>query len=174
VSTPTSIPDALLLLADLGAPPRLVQHHRLVAEAAAEVLSGLPPQLRAAVRQDIVLVGAALHDAGKIVHPSELTSPGARHEKAGELLLLERGVDRRLARCCVTHADWRDARAELEDRLVAVADKLWKGKRDPDLEQWLIGELASSAGAAFWDVYPILSDLFDRVAGAGDERLSRS
>ena len=126
--------DALLLLADLGASPWLVRHHELVLEAATILCERLC-DLSLAFEREQVLVGAALHDAGKIIHPEEMSIPGSRHELAGQELLTGRGVDATLARFCVTHASWADAGTAIEDLLVALADKLWKGKRDADLER---------------------------------------
>ena len=40
---------------------------------------------------------------------------------------MESGVED-LARFCVTHARWESDGIGLEDLLVALADKLWKGK----------------------------------------------
>jgi len=45
-----------------------------------------------------ILLGAALHDVGKVVHPNEMSAPGHEHEAAGEQLLLERGVEAEVAR----------------------------------------------------------------------------
>ena len=164
------VESALALLAELGAPPHLIKHHALVAEAADALVSGLGNYAEAFDGGE-VLVGAALHDAGKIVHPGEMSGPGHHHERAGQKLLAERGLVE-LARFCVSHADWDRDDRPLEDLLVALADKLWKGKRVQELERRVVNRLASTVGADFWDVFMTADSVFERVAADGDARLA--
>lgn len=159
--------EALELLRALGAPPRLVRHHELVVEAAEVLVSGLRPLLGTRADLQRVLLGAALHDVGKINHPTEMSVPGNAHERDGEALLLARGVEPSLARFC-----WTDM--ELEDLLVAAADKLWRGKRDDGLEQRLVEALGVASGRPGWDVFSEADEVFAAVAADGDERLARS
>src|SRR5262249_56874029 len=63
------------LLVRLGAPPRLITHARLVGEAAELLLTQLDV-LGVAVDADFVRCGVILHDAGKILHPNELSHGG--------------------------------------------------------------------------------------------------
>ncbi len=164
--------DALSLLDALGAPPHLVQHHALVAEAAADLVRGLGDYADAFDANE-VLVGAALHDAGKILHPTEMNGPGRAHEAAGRDLLRAQGLST-LARFCVTHADWAREGLALEDLLVALADKLWKGKRVEELERRVVNLLASTVGTDFWDVFMTADSAFESVARDSDTRLARS
>ena len=83
--TVRDVTAALGLLERLGAPHRLVRHHALVAEAAQQILDDLGDLARG-VDRELVLVGAALHDAGKI-----LLADGVFERVAG-------GADDRLAR----------------------------------------------------------------------------
>lgn len=161
--------DALALLSSLGAAPWLVRHHELVVEAAGLLVAGL-----AGVRFDrgAVVIGAALHDAGKIVHPDEMAAPGHRHEQAGRGLLLAHGVPAELARFCVTHAAWQAG--TLEDHLVALADKLWKGKRDEALERAIVEQISVASGSEPWQVFERVDALCEAIAADGDERLVRS
>jgi hypothetical protein len=163
---------ALALLGELGAPRQLVLHHELVVEAAREILEGLG-SFACCFDVSLVLIGAALHDAGKILHPGEIDGPGDRHELAGRDLLVDRGLAD-LARFCVTHAKWNEAEVTIEDLLVALADKLWKGKRVAELEQRVIERIAEASGLPFWDAFVAADNAFERVAGRGDERLTRS
>ena len=95
--------DALRLLRAQGANGWLVRHHELVLEAARELLAGLKKLPgRGDVRAREVLLGAALHDVGKVEHPEEMSGPGSHHEPAGEALLLRAGVPASLARICRT------------------------------------------------------------------------
>lgn len=168
---PATVDEALALLRSLGAGAWLVRHHELVAEAAVELVEGLRGVLRFDERA--VLVGAALHDAGKVLHPGEMSGPGSAHEGAGEALLLGRGVSAGLARFCRTHADPAAPGAGLEDRLVALADKLWKGKRAGALEAALAASL-EAAGCERWRAFSLVDDLCERIAEGGPERLARS
>lgn len=166
--------DALRLLADLGASPWLVRHHELVVEAAAILCERVPRELGVSFDREQVLVGAALHDAGKIRHPDEMRAPGSRHERAGEQLLIERGVEPALARFCATHAAWDRPELAIEDLLVALADKLWKGKREDELERRVAEVIARASGRESWAVFDRLDAVCDDIAAGGPERLARS
>jgi putative nucleotidyltransferase with HDIG domain len=171
---PRTPSEAIRWLAAIGAHPWLVRHHELVLEAAESLLDGLHRRLRLRVDRGRVLLGAALHDVGKKLHPAEMQMAGHAHEEAGERLLREAGLDERIARIAVTHASWSDPRAELEDRLVALADKLWKGKRDQDLETALLDEIAARIGRDRWSVFDAFDALCDEIASDGPDRLQRS
>src|SRR5262249_55431870 len=111
---------------------------------------------------------------GKVVHPEEMTSPGHEHEAAGERLLVERGVPPAIARFCVTHASWAEPSCTLEDLLVALADKLWKGKRDEDLERMLVDRIAATTRREPWELFDRIDAICEAIAADGPERLSRS
>lgn len=165
--------DTLALLSRLGASPWLVRHHELVLEAAVALCDELARH-GVPLDRSFVLAGAALHDAGKIVHPEEQHAPGHEHEAAGQVLLGEAGVSPQLARVCVTHASWDAPDRTLEDLVVALADKLWKGKRVDDLERLVVARVARSVGRSEWDVFAALDATFEAVAAAGPDRLARS
>jgi hypothetical protein len=165
--------EAFALLAAVGAPARLVRHAELVGEAADLLLAALAG-LGVAVGADLVRAGAALHDVGKALHPDELARPGAAHEAAGERLLLARGVDAALARVCRSHAQWATMECSLEELVVALADKLWKGVRVAALEEAVIDRAAEASGRSRWDLYVPLDAAFEAVAAGGDARLRRS
>jgi hypothetical protein len=173
MTTPRSASEAHDLLRQLGAPPRLVTHVELVGEAGEELLAQLA---RMGVHLDATLVrlGVALHDAGKILHPSELDGSGAHHEPDGERLLLAHGVDPKVARCCMSHARWREMECSMEELLVALADKLWKGARNAELERRVIESVATKLGKDMWDVFVELDTCFEEIAARGSERLERS
>jgi hypothetical protein len=160
--------DALRLLVELGASPWLVRHHELVLEAAVVLCDRVP----LAFDRAEVLVGAALHDVGKLVHPEEMSEPGSAHEAAGQRLLVERGVAPTLARFCVTHAAWQGA--AIEDLLVALADKLWKGKRVDDLERVVADAIVRETGRERWAVFSELDAICESIAAGGPARLARS
>jgi HD superfamily phosphodiesterase len=170
---PLSLPDAEALLRRLGAPPRLLTHARLVGEAASALLDRLE-SMGVHLDAPLVRLGVLFHDTGKILHPAELDGPGAHHEPAGQQLLLDHGVDPRVARCCVSHARWLDMECSLEELLVALADKLWKGVRHAELERRVIEAITARLGKAFWDVFVELDTAFEEIAAGGPERLEQS
>lgn len=172
--TPRSADEALALLRALGAPPRLVRHHQLVLEAATALVDGLRRTFNVPFDAGLVLVGAASHDAGKIRHSVELDEPGSQHVESGFGLLLQAGVEPAVARFCRTHATWPDEEVVLEDLLVALADELWKGKRDDELERRVCRAIEVSTCTSAWEVFARADEVFAAVAEDGDLRLARS
>ncbi|QYN19913.1 phosphohydrolase [Amycolatopsis sp. DSM 110486] len=118
-----------------------------------------------------VLFGAATHDIGKIAHPGELSGPGSDYEAAGYELLLAQGIDERLARFARTHGCWDQPDTKLDDLLVSLADKVWKAKRVPDLEQLVVARLADATGEQPWQTFLKLDEELDRLAAGADHRL---
>ncbi|HEY9371898.1 HD domain-containing protein [Streptomyces sp.] len=161
------------LLRSLGAPPRLAAHLRAVHDVAVDLADWVRdryPDL--AVHRDAVLFGAATHDVGKTLHPEELSGPGSAHEAAGRDLLLDRGFAPALARFAATHASWDDPAVTIEDLLVSTADKVWKDKRVPDLEDRLVRALAGATGREPWEEYLALDDLLARLGADAGRRLA--
>jgi hypothetical protein len=165
--------DAHRLLKKLGASERLLTHLLLVGEAASELTEQLD---RAGIKfnANLVELGVAVHDAGKIKFPAELDGPGSNHEPAGEQLMLANGVQPEVAHCCVSHAAWQASDVSFEERLVALSDKLWKGKREESLELLVIDEAAARLGKSRWDLFPELDSAFEAIAAEGPSRLERS
>lgn len=130
--------------------------------------------LRVSHDAEFVRIGIVLHDAGKILHPAELEASGADHEPAGQRLLLENGVSAPLARVCLSHARWSSMEASLEELLVALADKLWKGVRNEKLEQLVIDAVAATLQQDRWDLFVELDTTFEEIAAGGTDRLERS
>ena len=100
--------------------------------------------------------------------------PGHSHEEAGQSLLIQHGVKPELARFCVTHAAWNAPERSLEDLLVALADKLWKGKREGDLEARVMDVLAKNTRREPWEVFDQLDAICEQIAADGASRLARS
>ena len=123
---------------------------------------------------EFVRCGAFLHDVGKISSPSELEEPGRDHEAAGEALLQKQGIDPILARVCRSHADWQDPEITLEELLIALADKLWKGKRVADLELRVVDRVAASLSQGRFDIFAQLDTLFENISVNGHQNLERS
>ncbi|MFI1393494.1 HD domain-containing protein [Streptomyces sp. NPDC020681] len=164
------------LLEALDAPPRLAAHLRAVHDVAHQLVGWAErryPTLR--IDRDAVLFGAATHDLGKTVHVAELGGSGSRHEEAGRELLLSHGVSAQLARFAATHASWSvldpDDPAAIEDLLVSVADKVWKNKRVPELEDLLVARLAAVSGREVWEEFLALDEVLARIGEDADARL---
>ncbi|MFF8190909.1 HD domain-containing protein [Streptomyces bobili] len=160
------------LLGDVGAPPRLVAHLRAVHDVAAQLLDWVGahrPEL--VVDGGAVLFGAATHDVGKTLHPAELSGPGSRHEEAGRDLLLARGVPPELARFAAGHATW-GTESGIEDLLVSLADKAWKNKRVPDLEDLVVTALSRAGGHPPWEEFLALDEFLTHVGEDADRRLT--
>ncbi len=165
--------EAISFLISIDASDRLISHARLVGEAGEQLLKVLS-DLDVEVDRNFVLTGIALHDVGKVRHPEELEQSGSRHEAAGEALLLESGISPDLARCCRSHAQFDEMDVSFQELLIALSDKLWKGKRVPELELRVIDNVALRLAADRWDVFSDLDAGFEEIAAKGDERLSRS
>ncbi|MEV0460077.1 HD domain-containing protein [Catellatospora methionotrophica] len=165
--------DVVTLLGELDAPPRLGAHLRAVHDVAASLVTSLAdayPGL--AVHTDEVLFGAATHDIGKVVHPSELSGPGSAHEPAGYELLVSHGVEPRLARFARDHGSVAYDGLSVEDLLVVLADKVWKGKRVPGLEDEVTARCCAASGEQPWEAFLRLDDLLERLARDADARLA--
>jgi hypothetical protein len=145
----------------------------LVGEAGEHLLDKAR-ELQLPLDAELVRVGIVLHDAGKILFPAELDAPGGEHEPAGQALLLKHGVSPELARVCLSHARWADMPVSLEELLVALADKLWKGVRKAEFEERVVAEMAQALGRDRWDIFVELDSLFEEVAADGATRLERS
>lgn len=162
---------AVALLEEVSAPPRLVAHLRAVHDVAAQLLD-VVGVFGLGVDREAVLFGAATHDIGKALHPAELSGPGSRHEEAGRELLLARQVPAGLARFAGTHASWQSPEAGAEDLLVSLADKIWKNKRVPDLEDLVVAELSRACRRPLWQVFMELDEALTRIGEDAGRRLA--
>ena len=165
--------EAISLLKQLGASTRLIKHLELVGQAGDQVISKLE-ELEIKFDKSFVQLGISIHDAGKIIHPEELSKGGNLHEAAGENLLLKHGVDERLARCCQSHSKYNIISVSFEELLIALSDKLWKGKRESDLELRIIDGAAAILRTDRWSLFETLDSCFEEIASTGDTRLSHS
>jgi hypothetical protein len=161
------------LLRSLDVPPRLAAHLRAVHDVALQLVEWTErryPEI--ALSREAVLFGAATHDIGKAVHVAELSEPGSSHEEAGRELLLAHGFSPDLARFAGTHASWTAPGATLEDLLVSTADKVWKNRRVPGLEDLVLSRLARATGREHWEEYLALDDLLGHIGNGADARLA--
>ncbi|MFD7032181.1 HD domain-containing protein [Streptomyces sp. NPDC059917] len=161
------------LLVKCDSPPRLAAHLRIVHDVAHQLVDWMARSRPSVVfDREAVLFGAATHDVGKAVHVEELSGPGSAHEPAGRTLLLGLGVSPELARFAATHASWAEPSVGFEDLLVSLADKVWKNKRVPDLEDLVVARMARASGRAVWEEFLALDEVLARIADGADERLA--
>ena len=167
-------PVVVELLRGLDASPRLLAHLVLVHDVAARLLEALAatwPHLP--VDAGAVLLGAATHDIGKVRVPEEVTGPGTTHAALGQQLLEEHGFPTELARYARTHETWiEEPDVTPEDLLVALADYLWRGKRDAALEGAITSWIADAVSAAPWVVFLDVDDIATDLAQDAPRRLS--
>ncbi len=62
----------------------------------------------------------------------------------------------------------------MEERTLALADKLWKRKRVAELELSIIDEIANRLGVSRWDIFERVDMAFENVAAGGEERIQAS
>jgi hypothetical protein len=161
------------LLVLLQAPARLAAHLRVVHDVAWQLTDQLAARHPALiVDPDAVRYGAASHDIGKVIHVEELIGPGSRHEAAGRAFLIAHGVPQQLARFAGTHASWTAPDTNIDDHLVSLADKIWKAKRVPDLEDLITAELAQTCRIERWQAFADLDDILNDLAAGADARLA--
>ncbi len=173
IRTLQTVSEAYQFLQELGASTKLLLHVKLVGEAAELLISKLH-ELPVQFDENFFRLGIALHDAGKIIHPQELIAKGNNHEADGEKLLVSHGVDSKLARCCRSHSQWETMECSFEEICVALADTLWKGKRNSQLEELFIQMLMTRCNQDYWQLFLEMDSCFEAIASDGDSRLLRS
>lgn len=166
-------PEAARVVQEVEPDPYLLAHLVLVHDTAfhlVEAISENWPDL--VLDTQMVLLGAALHDIGKVRHPEEMSAPGSRHHEAGFSLLQELGLDEGQARFARTHGAWRREEAlTLEDLVVALADVIWAGGRERELEDMVAEGLNAVDGRELWETFLDLDDILTRLTQDAELRL---
>jgi hypothetical protein len=160
------------LLFKIEAPARLRAHLCLVHDVACQLTDQISvawPEL--VIDADAIHLGAATHDIGKVIHPRELSEPGHAHEDAGRRLLLKHGWSEQSVRFTVTHGCKLNADDPVKDLLVAIADNVWRGRRDEALEKALVVRVATLCKQEPWQVWLVLDDMLTNLAEPAAERL---
>lgn len=167
-------PEALRIYERLSMSPRLLAHLVLVHDTACKLVERVKfafPGVE--LDDDLVRFGAAIHDVGKTIHRDELTESGKKqHLKAGVETLESLGVPHHSARFALTHANWSGEEITLEDLLVALADKCWKGKRIEALELRTAETLSAATGRPAWECYARLDETLQELAEDAESRLA--
>ena len=164
------LPDEVeRLLVRVRSSARLTAHLQLVHDVAAQLTEELETTFpKLAFDAEAVCFGAATHDLGKALHPNELTGSGS--ERGSRLQAAARERSRRASSPFCPHArevEW----ATIEDQLVSLADKIWKGRRQDDLEQLIVARIAAVTGDEAWNIFMSLDEILTRLAASADERL---
>lgn len=159
------LPDASAsLLNQYNAPPRLIAHLIVAHHVAVLLVSALRRTWPALTFDPYrVQIGAAVHDIGKLRIQSELVSSGDAHEEAGYELLLEQGIDPQIARFARTHSTPSETAIEIEDLLVALADRCATDRRDGSLEDLTVRLLAARLGSPSWEVFSALDGILTEI-----------
>ena len=161
------------LLVQNAAPMLLERHLTIVYNVGIELTIKLMqawPNLNV-VREEI-LFGTATHDIGKMFETNELGHSGNLHEQVGYEFLVRQGIPENLARFAKTHGDWRDENLKVEDLIVSLADKIWKGKRIDELEERLATMISKDLDLDYWDVTMKLDSIISRIIIGADKRLN--
>jgi hypothetical protein len=81
------------------------------------------------------------------------------------MVLLGMGIAESRARFAYTHGNWAaDEGITLEDSLVALADKCWKGQRVDELESKTVNLLSRDSGRPEWDCFADLDGILAALA----------
>jgi putative nucleotidyltransferase with HDIG domain len=163
--------EVVHLLEVVRASPRLIAHLTLVHDTAVRITDNIDeywPCL--AYDKQAVIFGAATHDIGKVLYPNELVESGTNHERVGASILIEHGFPEKLARFAQTHGQWEE-NTNVEDLLVALADKNWKGARHKDLEGKIVQIISATCNEEDWKVFLKFDDLLSGIADSAHERL---
>lgn len=150
-----------------------MRHAQMVSEAA-EILISHFSTIGLEFDAQLVRLGCILHDAGKILYPEELEKEGTQHTTAGYGLLVKHRIDPQIADFCISHEHWQTDSASLETLMVALADKLWKGKRHPQLEEFIIKQISATTEQDFWTLFVKCDEVFEAIAESAPQRLARS
>jgi hypothetical protein len=70
------------------------------------------------------------------------------------------------------HGNWQRDGATLDELLVTLADKVWKGRREPGLEEQVAQVIADARGEPVWAVFMRLDDELTRIADGAEARLA--
>jgi hypothetical protein len=160
------------LLEKLNSPARLKRHLQVVYSTAYELLVLIKQEWAGIdVNEELILFGAGTHDIGKIKITIELFESGKRHELEGKQLLIKLGFTESQSRFTYTHGNWQEENLALEDLLVSLADKIWKGKRVEELEEKVGHVLSNKLKITYWQVYERLDEILEQLSIGADERI---
>jgi len=122
----------------------------------------------------LVLIGRVLHDIGKIEQNDALEEPGDHQEVVGERLLRALGVSVRLPSVCRALGAWAEETATFEDKLIALANHVWKAGRYEALEALIVKEVALRLRLPYWELFIQLDEAVEKITRSGKSRLAQA
>jgi putative nucleotidyltransferase with HDIG domain len=161
------------VLKQLDAPQRLIKHLIIVNSTAyylVEQLKAEWPNLT--LNKQEILFGASTHDIGKVIITDELYKTGKNHESEGFKILKKLGYNDKESRFTITHGNWKNSNLQLEDLIVCLSDKIWKGKRLTELEEKVTKEISESTKTDLWDVSMRLDTILEKITIGSDDRIA--
>ena len=99
---------------------------------------------------------------------NELYEKGKNHEMRGKLILENLGFKKEESRFALTHGNWTDCHL-IEDLIVCLSDKIWKGKRVLGLEEKVCKTISGELNIDFWEVYIKLDEILSNLSNNSDE-----
>ena len=161
------------LLEQFNAPQRLIKHLTIVNTTASHIVEQLKTEWpNLVLNRKEILFGASTHDIGKAVITDELYKKGKKHESEGFKILKELGYNYEQSRFTITHGNWENQNLKIEDLIVCLSDKIWKGKRVNELEERITNEISELIQTDFWDVSMKLELILEKIAIGSDDRIA--
>lgn len=156
------------MLADASLHAQLTRHLEMVHETAILLLKEVDKYIKDdRIDPELVKLGAACHDLGKIFFPDEITGKGHKHEGTPVVMaLIDQGLNPNGAQFAWLHA-LRTQSDDLNVLLVCLADTIWNGGRDTDLEM----KFCTTLGGDVWTHMTRLDGICERIALGGSKRL---
>lgn len=166
-------PKILSVLQNLQCPNLLERHLTLVFNVSRDLVKKLTLAFSDLnINEYEVFFGAGTHDIGKIIERNELYEKGKKHEETGYKILVDYGIEENLSRFTKTHGDWLSENLKIEDLIVSLADKIWKGQRIDDLEEKLVHKISIAQNIDYWIVYSALDVIISEIVIGADVRLN--
>ena len=165
-----NVTEALSIQRDLDFPVRLIEHHRIVSEVT-HALSEALNSIGLAIDSERAELMASIHDVGKSIVTDELSGVGSVHEELGVGVAESFGLPSSVSKICRSHNSQTTDGMDMEEIIVRLADKLWKGKRDFEFEQQAVSHFADYLGKDSWEVFMEADKIFEEVADSGHQRL---
>jgi len=161
------------LLEHFDAPQRLFRHLTIVNSTAFYIIEQLKSEWpNLPLNEKEILFGASTHDIGKVKITSELYEKGKKHEEEGFKILKEFGFRDKESRFTITHGNWNTSNLHIEDLLVCLSDKIWKGKRINELEELITTNISELTKTDFWEVSVKLELILEKIAIGSDDRIA--
>lgn len=151
----------------------LLRHLTLVHTTASFILNALKKELPSLeLNEKEVVFGAATHDIGKCIITDEIYKKGKLHKTEGFTLLKKHGYTDEQSRFAITHGDWTVDDLTIEDLIVCLSDKVWKGKRVQELEEKITTTIAGITDIDYWDIFVKLELILEEIIIGSDDRIA--